>query len=374
MNVIARSVCRPGPPSHNARMNAPWAGNSVDVKPIAASARFDESALEQWLREHVGGYVGPANMRQFQGGQSNPTYLISTAERAYVMRRKPFGALLPSAHAIEREYRVIAALSSAGFPVPRPYALCEDTSVIGAAFYIMEAVQGTVHRVGSLPGVAPAERRRTYESVITTLASLHKLNYQALGLGDYGRPGNYFARQVQRWTQQYRAAETERIAAVERLVEWLPRTVPDQSHTCIVHGDYRIDNVIIAPQGTRVAAVLDWELSTLGDPLADCSYLLMQWELRADGRNALGGLELGTLGIPTRDEALRLYCQLTGREQVPDLNWYFAFNLFRLVGIVQGIRGRLRDGNATGEHAAVMAARTPEYAQTAWDYALRAGA
>ena len=326
------------------------------------------------MREHVRGYAGPSKLQQFQGGQSNPTYLISTVERAYVMRRKPFGNLLPSAHAIEREYRLITALSSAGFPVPRPYALCEDTSVIGAAFYIMEAVQGTVYRVGSLPGVSPAERRRIYEAVVTTLAALHKLDYQAIGLADYGRPGNYFARQVQRWTQQYRASETERIVAVEKLIEWLPRTVPEQSQTSVVHGDYRIDNVIIASQGTQVAAVLDWELSTLGDPLADCSYLLMQWELAADGRSAIGGLDVNALGIPTRDEALRLYCELTGREQLPDLNWYFAFNMFRLVGIVQGIRGRLRDGNATGEHAAVMAARTPEYAQTAWEYALRAGA
>jgi len=349
-------------------------GSTADVKPILASARFDESALEEWMRDNVRGYAGPSTMSQFQGGQSNPTYLISTAERAYVMRRKPFGTLLPSAHAIEREYRLISSLSSAGFPVPKPYALCEDTSVIGAAFYIMEAVQGTVHRVGSLPGATPAERRRIYELVIAALAALHELNYEAIGLGDYGRPGNYFARQVQRWTRQYRASETERITAVERLVEWLPKSVPEQSQTSIVHGDYRIDNVILAPGGARVASVLDWELSTLGDPLADCSYLLMQWELPADGRNALGGLDLDALGIPTRDEALRLYCQLTGREQTPDLNWYCAFNMFRLVGILQGICGRLREGNATGEHAAEMAARTPEYAQAAWEYALRAGA
>jgi aminoglycoside phosphotransferase (APT) family kinase protein len=355
-------------------MNARWVGNSADVKPIVASARFDESALEQWMREHVHGYEGPSTIYQFQGGQSNPTYLISTAERAYVMRRKPFGTLLPSAHAIEREYRLISSLNSVGFPVPKPYALCENTSIIGAAFYIMEAVQGTVHRVGSLPSVAPAERRQIYEAVIAALAALHELNYDAIGLGDYGRPGNYFARQVQRWTRQYRASETERISAVERLIEWLPKTVPEQAQTCIVHGDYRIDNVIIAPERAQVAAVLDWELSTLGDPLADCSYLLMQWELPADGRNALGGLDVSALGIPTRDEALRLYCQLTGRRQVPDLNWYFAFNMFRLVGILQGIRGRLREGNATGEHAAEMAARTPEYAQAGWEYALRAGA
>ena len=349
-------------------------GSTADTKPIVASGRFDENALEEWMRDNVRGYAGPSTMSQFQGGQSNPTYLISTPQRAYVMRRKPFGTLLPSAHAIEREYRLISTLSAAGFPVPKPYASCEDTSVIGAAFYIMEAVQGTVYRVGSLPDVAPAERRRIYEATIATLAMLHGLNHEAIGLGNYGRVGNYFARQVQRWTQQYRASETERIAAVEQLIEWLPKTVPEQPQTCIVHGDYRLDNVVIAPDGARVAAVLDWELSTLGDPLADCSYLLMQWELPADGRNALGGLELGALGIPTRDEALRLYCQLTGREQVPDLNWHFAFNMFRLVGILQGIRKRLRDGNATGEHAAEMAARTPQYAQIACEYALRAGA
>ena len=349
-------------------------GNSADVRPIAAAARFDENALERWMQEHVSDFAGPSTVRQFQGGQSNPTYLISTAARAYVMRRKPFGTLLPSAHAVEREYRLISSLNAAGFPAPKAYALCEDTSVIGAAFYIMEAVQGTVHRVGTLPDLAPAERRRIYEAVVAALAALHELNYEAIGLGDYGRPGNYFARQVQRWTRQYRASQTERIESVERLIEWLPKTVPEQPQSCIVHGDYRIDNVIMAPGNTRVAAVLDWELSTLGDPLADCSYLLMQWELPADGRNALGGIDVSGLGIPTRDEALRLYCRLTGRKQVPDLSWYFAFNMFRLVGILQGIRGRLLEGNAAGEHAAEMAARTPEYAQAAWDYAVRAGA
>jgi aminoglycoside phosphotransferase (APT) family kinase protein len=349
------------------------------VKPVEDRHRFDEAALARWMTEHVEGFAGPLSVLQFKGGQSNPTYRLQTPSRAYVLRRKPFGPLLPSAHAVEREFRLISALETTGFPVPRPYALCEDPAVIGAVFYVMEAVEGPIFWNGALPGMTPEQRRATYEAMISTLARLHGVDYAAIGLSDYGRPGNYFARQVERWTKQYRASEAGRIEAAERLIEWLPRTVPEQQRTSIVHGDYRLDNLILAPEiftvgEGRVAAVLDWELSTLGDPLADFSYLLMQWVMPADGRSGLDGLDLPALGIPTRDEATALYCRLTGRDGVPALDWYFAYNLFRLVGILQGIAGRVRDGTAASPQALEMAARAPRLAEAAWRFAERAGA
>ena len=344
------------------------------VKPVEDRHRFDEVALDRWMRVNIEGYAGPLRVMQFKGGQSNPTYRLETPGSAYVLRRKPFGPLLPSAHAVDREYRLITALHTTGFPVPRTYGLCEDAEVIGAIFYVMEAVEGVIHWNGALPGLEPQARRRVYEAMVETLAHLHNVDHQAIGLSDYGRPGNYFARQVERWTKQYRASETDRIEAAEKLIAWLPKTVPDQSRISIVHGDYRLDNIVIAPEGERVAAVLDWELSTLGDPLADFSYLLMQWVMPADGRSGLAGLDLAALGIPSLEDATTLYCRLTGRKGVPDLNWYFAYNLFRLVGILQGIAGRVRDGTAASAQAAEMAARTPRLAEAAWDFAQRAGA
>ena len=342
------------------------------TKPVDPRHRIDEVALSAWMAEHVAGFRGPLALRQFKGGQSNPTYRLETPGGAYVLRRKPFGPLLPSAHAVEREYRLIRALHGTGFPVPRADALCEDAGVIGAAFYVMEAVEGVVHWNAALPELGPTERRGVYEAMIRTLARLHRTDHHAIGLGDYGRPGNYFARQVDRWTKQYRAAEGDRLEAAERLIDWLPRTAPEQDRVSIVHGDYRLDNMIFS--GGGVAAVLDWELSTLGDPLADFSYLLMHWVLPADSRSALGGLDLPGLGIPTQDEAVALYCRETGREGLPDLNWYFAYNLFRLVGILQGIAGRMKAGTAASDHAADMAARVPKLADAAWSFALKAGA
>ncbi len=344
------------------------------VKPVEPRHQFDEAALDRWLQAHVDGYTGPLSVFQFKGGQSNPTYRLETPNRAYVLRRKPFGALLPSAHAVDREFRLIAALNTVNFAVPHAYALCEDAEVIGAIFYVMEAVEGEIHWDGALPGLEPAARRSIYEAMITTLAELHGVDYAAVGLSDYGRPGNYFTRQVERWTKQYRASETERIEAADRLMEWLPRTAPEQARTSIVHGDYRLDNMIMTASGDRVAAVLDWELSTLGDPLADFSYLLMHWDMPSDGRSGLSTLDLPALGIPTREEAVTLYCRLTGRDGVPALDWYFAYNLFRLVGILQGIAGRVRDGTAASPRAAEMAARAPRLAEAAWGYAVRAGA
>ena len=346
----------------------------TDVKPVDPRQQIDETALAGWLAGNIDGYAGPLRVMQYKGGQSNPTYRLETPGRIYVLRRKPSGILLPSAHAVDREFRLISALHGTGFPVPTPYALCQDISVIGSVFYVMQAVAGPVHWNGSLPDLAPAARRDSYVSMITTLARLHCVDHAAIGLGDYGRPGNYFARQVERWTKQYRASETHRIEAAERLMQWLPQSVPEQSRTAIVHGDYRIDNLIFAPNEPRIAAVLDWELSTLGDPLADFSYLLMNWVLPADGRSALAGLDLPALGIPDREEAVALYCKLTGRDGLPELDWYFAYNLFRLVGILQGIAGRVRDGTAASARAAETAARAPRLAEAAWQFAIKAGA
>ena len=355
-------------------MTETLASSFSGVKPVEPRHKFDEAALHRWLEAHVDGYAGPLSVFQFKGGQSNPTYRLETPGRAYVLRRKPFGPLLPSAHAVDREFRLISALNRVSFPAPHAYALCVDPGVIGAIFYVMEAVEGEIYWDGALPSLEPGGRRKIYEAMISTLAELHQVDYAAIGLSDYGRPGNYFARQVERWTKQYRASETDRIEAAERLMAWLPRTVPEQAGTSIVHGDYRLDNMIIAPSGDRVAAVLDWELSTLGDPLADFSYMLMNWEMPRDGRSGLSGLDLHALGIPNREEAVALYCRLTGRDGVPALDWYFAYNLFRLVGILQGIAGRVRDGTAASPRAAEMAARTPKLAEAAWGFAVRAGA
>jgi aminoglycoside phosphotransferase (APT) family kinase protein len=348
----------------------PFAG----LKAVEPRHRFDEAALDRWMQANVEGYAGPLSVMQFKGGQSNPTYRLATPSCAYVLRRKPFGPLLPSAHAVEREYRLISALHGTDVPVAKPYALCLDPQVIGAVFYIMEAVEGPIYWDGALPGLDPRWRRGVYESEIATLARLHMIDVEAVGLGDYGRPGNYFARQVERWTKQYRASETDPIPEADLLMDWLPCTVPPQTRVSIVHGDYRLDNIVFHEDRPSVAAVLDWELSTLGDPLADFSYLLMSWVMPPDGRSGLAGLDLAELGVPTLDEATALYCAMTGRDATPDLNWYFAYNLFRLVGILQGIAGRVRDGTAASPHAAAMAARTAPLAKAAWDFAQKAGA
>lgn len=330
-------------------------------------ADLDGAALARWLGEPV------ARIEKFPGGQSNPTYRIETARGPRVLRRKPFGTLLPSAHAIEREYRLIAALHPTDVPVARPIALCEDPAVIGAAFYLMELVEGRTFWNGALPECEPAERGAIYRAMIETLARLHAVDPASVGLGDYGAPGNYFARQVGRWTKQYRAAQTDEIPEVERLIEWLPATLPQQDRTSIIHGDYRLDNLIYAPDRPDILAAIDWELSTLGDPLADFAYLAMNWAMPHGERGAqLGGLDLPALGIPTLEQATALYCELTGRTAVPDLNWFFAYNLFRLVGIIQGIKRRALDGNASSANAAAAAARIVPLAQQAWAFAERA--
>lgn len=291
-----------------------------------------------------------------------------------MLRRKPFGPILPSAHAVEREYRLIDALHPTGFPVARPFGLCEDSDVIGSPFYVMEMVEGRTLWNGALPDMAPPERTAHYHAIVDTLAALHSVEYEAVGLGDYGKPGNYFARQVERWTRQYRASQTDDLPEVEGLIDWLPRTVPEQTRTSIVHGDFRIDNMIFAPAEPKILAVLDWELSTLGDPLADFSYFLMSWATEPEGRSGVKGLTGPETGIPTIDQMVGRYCAATGRDGVPDLNWYFAYNLFRLTGIVQGIKKRMIDGNASSDKAAQTVERLPGLAAAAWGFAKAAGA
>lgn len=335
---------------------------------------LDEARLGEWLSGNVAGFAGPFTIEKFAGGQSNPTYRIDAASGSYVLRRKPFGPILPSAHAVEREHQLIAALHPTGFPVARPYGLCEDAEVLGAPFYIMEMVEGRTFWDGALPDMAPDARTAVYEAIVDTLAALHSVDYVAVGLGDYGKPGNYFERQVARWSKQYRMSQTDDMPEVEKLIEWLPRTVPAQTRTAIVHGDFRIDNMIFDAARPKVLAVLDWELSTLGDPLADFSYFLMSWVTEPEGRSGVKGLTGPATGIPTIEAVVERYCAATGRDGMPDLNWYFAYNLFRLTGIVQGIKKRIIDGNASSTQAAATVERLPGLAASAWHFAREAGA
>jgi aminoglycoside phosphotransferase (APT) family kinase protein len=339
------------------------------TKPVEERHRIDEVRLETWMKESVEGYQGPLTVLQFKGGQSNPTYRLNTPGRSYVMRRKPFGKLLPSAHAVDREFKVIAALGKQGFPVAKAYALCMDDSVIGSAFYVMSLEDGRIFWDPALPQLAKEERRPIFTDKIETLAKLHMYDPEKIGLGDFGKPGNYFARQVDRWTKQYKASETQSIPEMDRLMEWLPTSVPQQERVSVVHGDFRIDNMVFHATEPKVQAVLDWELSTLGDPMADFTYLLMQWTMPG-----LAGLDLKELNIPTMDEAAEIYCRATGRASVPDLNWYYAYNLFRLAGILQGIAGRIRDGTASSAKAMESVKRTVPLAKASWEYAQKAGA
>ena len=339
------------------------------TKPVEERHRIDEARLDGFLQEHVEGYRGPLTVLQFKGGQSNPTYRLNTPDRSYVMRRKPFGKLLPSAHAVDREFKVIAALGKQGFPVAKAYVLCMDDGVIGSAFYVMSMEDGRIFWDPALPQLPKEERRPIFTDKIETLAKLHMYEPDQIGLGDYGKPGNYFARQVDRWTKQYKASETQSIPEMDRLMEWLPTSVPQQERVSVVHGDYRIDNMVFHATQPKVQAVLDWELSTLGDPMADFTYLLMQWTMPG-----LAGLDLKDLNIPTMEEAAEIYCRATGRSSVPDLNWYYSYNLFRLAGILQGIAGRIRDGTASSAKAMESVKRTVPLAKASWDYAQKAGA
>jgi aminoglycoside phosphotransferase (APT) family kinase protein len=338
---------------------------------VRAAHRFDSGALDSWLRSHVEDYSGPLTVEQFKGGQSNPTYRLSTPGRSYVLRRKPPGKLLPGAHAVDREYRVISALAGQGFPVARAYALCLDEAVIGTAFYVMEMVEGRIFWDPSFPELSRDERAAYFDSMNRTIADLHLIDPEAAGLADYGRPGNYFERQIGRWSKQYQGDfEAGRIAAMDRLVEWLPANVPpDEPEPRIIHGDFRCDNMIFHASEPRILAVLDWELSTLGHPLADFSYHLMMYRMP----DALGRADLAALSIPSEDDYVAAYCHRTGRDGIPHLDFYLAFNLFRLAAIVHGIKGRLVRGNASSDHAGEMVKRLEPLAELAWAQALKAG-
>jgi len=346
------------------------------TKDVAESHKFDEARLAEYMEAHVEGYEGPLEVRQFKGGQSNPTYQLVTPKKKYVLRRKPPGKLLKSAHMVDREYRVITALGGTGFPVAKTYCLCEDENVLGTIFYIMDCVEGRIIWDGTIPGSNPDERAAIYNAMNETLAKLHMVDYKAIDLETFGKPGNYFARQISRWTKQYQLSETQEITSMNKLIDWLPVNIPDDDTTTIVHGDYRLDNMILHPTEPKVIAVLDWELSTLGNPLGDFTYQLMQWRMPVQGTSSgsLMGADLSALGIPSEDDYVAAYCRRTGREGIENIDFYFAYNFFRLAGILQGIVGRVRDGTASNEHAAAMADLVAPLADSAWGFAQKAGA
>jgi len=338
----------------------------IGTMPVQERHRFDVERLAQYLSANIEGFAGPLQVGQFEGGQSNPTFLLVTPARRYVLRRKPPGKLLPSAHAVDREYRVITALRHANIPVARSWVLCMDDSVIGTAFYVMEYVDGRVLWDQSLPGMSRAERAAIYDEMNRVIAALHKVDYHAIGLDDYGKPGNYLERQISRWTKQYRASETEKIEAMEKLIEWLPQHIPPQDETSVVHGDYRLDNVIFHRTEPRILAVLDWELSTLGHPLADFAYHCMYFRLTPGEFRGIGGLDLPALGIPSEEEYVAAYCRRTGRTRIEHWDYYMAYNMFRLAGIVQGIMGRVVQGTAVSQKAIESGKRARPMAEAGW--------
>jgi len=346
------------------------------TREVAERLRFDAARLEAYLHGQVPGFAGPIVVSQFKGGQSNPTYLVETASRRYALRRKPPGKLLPSAHAVDREYRIISALHAQGFPVAEPVLYCADETVIGTAFFVMAYVAGRVFWEPHIPASDPAERAAVYDAMNATLARLHAFDPSAIGLSDYGRGENYVARQVERWSKQYRASETEPIEDMERLIAWLPTHLPPPQAPRVVHGDYRLDNMIVAPDAAKILAVLDWELSTLGDPLADFSYHLMQWHMphAEAGTGSLVGLDPTALGIPTLKDYVAAYVSRTGLDPLPHLPVYFAYNFFRLAAIMQGIAGRVRDGTATSAFAAAKVELVRPLAAKAFEFAQQAGA
>ncbi len=338
----------------------------IGTKPVEERHRIDAAALERFLGFKI------AQVEQFKGGQSNPTYRLSAADgRKYALRRKPPGKLLPSAHAVDREFKVISALSKIGFPVARPHVLCEDESVIGTAFYVMDYVEGRVLWDPALPGMTKAARAAIWDEQNRVIAKLHCIDYRAVGLEDFGKPGNYIGRQVERWSKQYRASETQRIEAMDNLIGWLPKNIPPEAGTTVVHGDFRLDNTIFHPTEARILAVLDWELSTLGDPLADFAYHCMSWHIAPDKFRGMAGLDLAQLGIPGEAEYVKKYCERTKRTFIDPSHWdfYLAYNLFRIAAICQGIAKRVLDGTAASQHAQEAASKTVPLAQLGWQQA-----
>jgi aminoglycoside phosphotransferase (APT) family kinase protein len=359
--------------------------NYTGTKPVSPAHAFDIGSLQRHLEQRLEGFAGPLTVEQFKGGQSNPTYKLVTPQRSYVMRSKPgpVAKLLPSAHAVEREFKVMHALAGSDVPVARMHLLCEDESVIGRAFYVMEFVQGRVLWNQALPDMSPAERGAIYDEMNRVIAALHRIDFAARGLADYGKPGNYFERQIGRWTRQYQASITEPIEAMDRLIDWLPAHIPqsarDESRIGIVHGDYRLDNLVFHPSEPRILAVLDWELSTLGHPLADFSYHCMSWHIPPGAFRGIGGLDIAALGIPSERDYVQRYCERTGRTGagkdadavMADWGFYMAYNLFRMAGILQGVAKRVVDGTAASEQARQAGAGARPLAEMGWTFAQR---
>ena len=347
---------------------------NTGTRSIGDALRVDEAAIEAWLRDHVEDFAGPLEISRFKGGQSNPTYRLAAPSGNLVLRRKPPGKLVPGAHAVEREYRVIAALGAAGFPVPRVYGLCEDESVLGTPFYVMDLVDGRIVWEAHFPDVPREQRAAYFDAMNRTIAQLHSFDPGALGLGDYGKAAGFVERQVARWSKQYRDdVEGGRIAAMDRLVEWLGEHLPsDSGEARIAHGDFRCDNMIFDSTEPQVRAVLDWELSTLGDPAADFTYHLMMYRMPGGIFSGLAGLDLDSLGIPSEAEYVAAYCRRTGRSRLANLDYLMVFNMFRLAAILHGIKGRLVRGNASSAHAAQMVERLEAVAEIGWSEALRA--
>ena len=347
------------------------------TKPVSKQHEFDVQALATWLNTSTGEDFGAMTIEQFKGGQSNPTFKLVTPERAYVMRAKPGPAakLLPSAHMIEREFVVMTGLAKdikANIPVPKTVALCSDEAVIGRAFFVMEMVEGRVLWDPALPGMTPPERGAIFDEMNAVIARLHQVDYAAIGLANYGKAGNYFERQISRWIKQYRASETEKIDAMDKLIDWLPQHIPAGEETCIVHGDYRLDNLILHPTEPRILAILDWELSTLGHPLADFAYHCMTWHVPPSAFRGLAGLDLEALGIPAQKAYITQYCQRTGRtDGIENFEYYLAYNMFRMAGILQGIMKRVVDGTAASEQAVAMGKAARPIAELGWKVAER---
>lgn len=355
------------------------AQNFTGTRPVSDQHAFDVAALERWLAPRLDGFAGPLAVEMFKGGQSNPTYKLITPARQYVMRAKPgpVAKLLPSAHAIEREFRVMSALAGTGVPVARMHALCEDESVIGRAFYVMECVDGRVLWDQSLPGLSMGERGPIYDEMNRVLAALHSVKPDAIGLADYGKPGNYFERQIGRWSKQYQASITQPIPEMDRLIDWLPKNIPamarDEAMVSVVHGDYRLDNLMFHPREPRILAVLDWELSTLGHPLADFAYHCMSWHIPPGLFRGIQGLDLPALGIPGEQDYIARYCERTGfatpAQLQADWAFYLAYNMFRLAAILQGIAKRVEAGTASNAQAVKSAAGARPMAEMAWRFA-----
>lgn len=344
----------------------------IGTRPVSERHQFDVAALQAYLAQHVDGFNGLLTVEQFKGGQSNPTFKLITPNAAYVMRSKPgpVAKLLPSAHMIEREYRVMKALAGSDVPVARMLVLCEDESVIGRAFYIMQFVEGRVLWDPSLPGMTPEQRVAVFDEMNRVIAALHKVDFAAVGLGDYGKAGSYLERQVSRWSKQYRASETEKIDAMDKLIDWLPAHIPSGDESAIVHGDYRMDNLIFHPTEPRVLAVLDWELSTIGHPLADFAYHCMTWHIPSGVFRGIGGLDLKALGIPSERDYIARYCQRTGRaEGIPHFGVYLVYNMFRMAAILQGIMKRVVDGTAASADAMAAGKAAKPIAELGWLYA-----